>query len=251
MCCLFALFCVACALIGKIDVAAVWLAACAACFVAASRARRISADTIESDALQFIDNILENYSDSVSTLTLLERSLNSRFAFYGDMQRAIRTYALSANAEHAFSVLLGYDSYALRGLVSTVRGRLEEGAELRMQLVELKRHIMLRNSKKLESIGTLGSALSISQIGSVLFFPIFAGISLNIMRFAASMQAAAHANTQALIAVFAFYIMYLNLLNLKYDTRESAAVRAEKAALSCAVAMLVFRATSVLSAVML
>jgi hypothetical protein len=251
VCCLAALFCIAFALTGRIPAAVISLAACAACFAVAAKARRTSGGVVESDALQFIDNVLENYSDSVNTLTLLEKSLNDRFDFCKDMQSAIRTYVLSSDARQAFSVLLRYDSYALRGITSAVIGRLEEGTELRMQLAEVRKHALRRSGKELKNIGAMGSALSITQIGSVLFFPIFAGISLNIMQFTAGMQGAGHPSAPALIAVFAFYIAYLNLLNFKYNMKESTATRAEKAALSCATALLVFKAASVLSVGML
>jgi hypothetical protein len=236
---------------GRIPIAAAVLAACAACFAAAARSRGTGSGAVERDALRFIDNMLENYSDSMNTLALLERSLNSRFAFCKDVQDAIRKYALSSNARQAFSALLGYESYALRGIASAVIGRLDEGAELRMQLVEVRRHVMQRNRKELKSSGTLGSALSITRMGSVLFFPIFAGISVNIMQFTAGMRNAGHPSAAALIAVFAFCIAYLNLLNSKYSVRESVMSRTKKSALSCAVAIFVFKVTSVLSVVML
>ncbi len=250
-CCLAALFCTAFTLMGTVPVAAALLAACMACFAVAAKARGTRASAVEGDALQFIGNVLENYSDSVNTLTLLEKSLNSRFAFCKDMQCAIRTYALSSNARQAFSALLRYDSYALRGTASAVISRLDEGTELRMRLAEVRKHAVQRSIKELKSMGALGSALSITQIGSVLFFPVFAGISLNIMQFTAGMQGAGHPSVPALIAVFAFYIAYLNVLNFKYSMKESIEARAEKSALSCAIAIFVFKVASVLSVGML
>ncbi len=250
-CCLSALVCTAFTLMGAIPVAAILLVACTACFAVASNARRKSDGTVEGDALQFIDNVLENYSDSMNTLTLLEKSLNSKFSFCKEMQDAINRYALSSNARQSFSVLLGHDSYALKGIAASVIGRLDEGTELRMQLIEVRRHVIQRNNKELKNIGVLGSAISITQIGAVFFFPIFAGISLNIIQFTAGMQGAGSPSTRALIAVFAFYIAYLNMLNFKYSMRESTATRAEKSALSCAIAMFVFKIASMLSIGML
>jgi hypothetical protein len=216
----------------------------------ASRSRRASGNVVEGYALQFIDNMLWNYSDSIDTCTLLERSLDGRFAFCKEVQGAIRKYALSSDARQAFSTLLRSDSYALRGVASAVAHRLDDGSELRMQLAEVRKHVMQRNGKGLKGVRALGGALSITQVGAAVFFPAFAGISLNIMQFTAGMRGAGP-GAAALTAVFAFYIAYTNLLNFKYDMKESAAARAEKVALSCAAAMLVFRAAAALSMGML
>jgi hypothetical protein len=247
LCCPAAILCAALALAGSLPAAAAALATCAACFVAASKARGAGQRATESDALRFIDNIIGNYSDSASTVALLEKSLNGSFAFCREFRDAIRTYSLSADAGQAFSALLRSDSYALRGIASATIGRLDGGAELRMRLVELRRHVMRRNGNALKNTGLLGSALSVTQIGAALFFPAFAGISLRIMQFTEGMQNAGHPSAQALVAVFAFYIAYLNLLNFKYNMREDWTVRAEKSALSCAAALLVFKAASTLS----
>ncbi len=251
ICCIAAIFCVALALAGNIAVAAVLLVACTLCSIAASKVRRAGANAVDRDAVQFIDSVLENYSDSASTLGLLEKSLNDRFAFCKDMQRAIRTYRLSSNARQAFSVLLGYNSYAMKGIVSAVTSRLDNGACLRMQFLELRKHIAQRNGNELKNTRTLGSLLSVTRIGAILFFPIFAGISLNILKFTAIMQSSGSPSAQALTAVFAFFISYSNMLNFKYDMRESATVRAQKSALSCAVAIFVFKIASALSIGML
>jgi hypothetical protein len=250
VCCASATLCIASALEGRMAIAAALFAVCSACFLAEGT-RHAGAGAAERDAVQFIDNVLENYSDSTNTIALLKRSLNGRFVFCKEMTDAMRAYTLSSNARQAFSGLLQYGSQALTGIVSAVTNRLDNGAELRMQLLEVRKHAARRNGNSLRNTTMLGSALSVTEIGSVLFFPIFAGISLNILRFTASIQSAGYPDGHALVAVFAFFIVYLNVLNSKYNMKERVSARAKKSALSCALAILVFKVASALSIGML
>lgn len=247
LCCASALLCIASALAGRIPAAAASASASVACFLAAERLRGTGASSEDGDALQFLDNMLANYSDTASTVALVERSLNCKFAFYADARRAVSRFRLQPDARRAFLALLHSGSYALRGVAAAIVSRLEDGAPLRVQLAELKRHVLRRRGSESRGIASSAGALSIARLGSAVFFPAFAGISINILRLTSEMQGTATLGAPALVPVFAFFVLYTNTLNFKYSVREPAGSRLRKSLLSGAIAMLSFRLASLLS----
>ena len=196
----------------------------------------------DNDVLQFVSNLIDNYSNSINTARLLGISLSKDFWFYKEMKDSVSKYSIDGSAEASFSKLLGSDSMALRHIASIIAQRLDSGAEILDPLKEIRRRIILDSRYKLRSLGSVLNSNSVVGLGSMLFFPAFAGISLQIIRFTNISQGISAANPLPLIAIFAFYMVYINTLNFRYSSNDE--LRIEKSALSSSIAMLVFKICS-------
>lgn len=251
LCCAFAILGIASALANLVPMAAISVLACAACLLALERLRGPGPAKIDGDALRFVNNILSNYSCSASTVSIVQKSLNSEFSFYKAMKRAIAEYHLSSDAPRAFSRLASTRSYILSAATAAIVDRLEYGTALKAPLAELKRHALRRKRNTTQGVVASAGALSIARLGSMLFFPLFAGISINILLLTSEMQGVSAQGVSALVLVFAFYILYTNFLNFKYSLKESVESRIRKALFSGAAAMVAFRLAMLLSVSML
>lgn len=218
-------------------------------FIALARSRGAGTGRADRDSVQLAGNLIDNYTDGCDTIGLLQRSLSPGFVFCPEMNRAISAYAVQGDARLSFSALLASDSGVLRELSSAVVQRLDGGADMLGPLRDIRRRASSENRYRLKSLGSSLNANSVVMLGSVLFFPAFAGIGLQIARFAGASQGFAAVKAGALAAVFAFYIVQTNLINFRYLRGDS--MRLEKSALSAAIGILVFKVSSMLSVVVL
>ena len=212
--------------------------------------RRVGGDhsSIESDTAQFISNLIDNYDGYADTISVIRSSLSPSFRFYSDMNEAISKYLTQGNAELSFSKLLSSSSVALCETASAIVRRLDDGSDMIGPLKETRRHINAENRHRLKNLGSVLNADSVVRLGSMMFFPAFAGISMRIAVFAGSSQGFAALKAGALSLIFAFYIIHTNLMNFSYS---NSPMKTEKAALSAALGMIAFRASYLLSTMML
>jgi hypothetical protein len=206
------------------------------------------ADRIESDSAQFVGNLIENYDAHADTISQIRASLSPSFWFYPEMSSAISRYIAQGHARLSFSKLLGSKSISLREATSAMVRRLDDGAEIIDSLKETKRHANTENRQRMKNLGSVLNADSVVRLGSMVFFPVFAGISMRIALFAGSSQGFAALRIGALSAIFAFYIIHTNLTNFSYSITS---MKTEKAALSAALGVAAFKISYLLSTMML
>ena len=194
--------------------------------------QRIDGDSsrTEADSTQFVGNLIENHDGHADTISLIHASLSPSFSFYRIMNEAISRYSAQGSAELSFSKLLKSDSAALSETVSAIVRRLDDGAEMIDPLKEIRRHINSENRHKMKNLGSVLNADSVVRLGSMMFFPVFAGISMRIAVFAGSSQGFAALKAGALSLIFAFYIINTNAANFGYS---NTSMKFEKAALRC------------------
>jgi hypothetical protein len=200
---------------------------------------------LDSDSIRFVERLIDNYSDSMSTPRLIELSLSPDLWFCKDIEGSLSRYALHGNAELAFSGPLDSSNNALREIAAALVQRLDSGADILNSLKGIRRRLRSDSRYRLKLLGGALSSDSVARLGSAFFFPAFAGISLQIMDFASASQGFAAANASVVAAIFAFYIISTNITNFRYAL--GAALSMERPALACAIGMLVFRLSSMLS----
>ena len=212
--------------------------------------RRACGDSsqIESETVQFVGNLIDNYDGHADTISLIRASLSPGFLFYRSMDEAISKYLAQGNAELSFSKLLKSDSTSLSETASSIVRRLDDGAEIIGPLKEIRKRANAENRRQLKNLGSALNADSVVRLGSMVFFPAFAGISMRIAVFAGSSQGFAALKAGALSLIFAFYIIHTNVMNFGYSR---STMKAEKAALSAALGMTIFQASYLLSTMML
>jgi len=217
------------------------------CFCLLYRGSGSDASHKDIGSVQFVGNLIDNYSDSVSTLKLLDISLSPELWFNDSMREAMSRYTMHGDAKSSFSKLLASDSAALREISAAIVQRLDSGTGMLGPLKEIKRRISAERKYKLKALGGTLNANSVARLGSALFVPTFAGISLQIVRFTG--QGFSDAKAWTLVAVFAFYIISANMINFRYSHGDP--MSNEKSALSSAIGIIVFKISSMLSILML
>jgi len=209
ICIVGALAAFACSLLGRLVIAAFALFLTELSYINVSKQRKTAQ---LGDLSIFVSNMLLNYSEGKSTISIIKESLDQRFAFYKDMQKAIKVYMLTGDARKAFA-WAGTYPVLYREVFFALAGALESGASVLGPMKEIMGSIESANAIKSKSIGSMSNAMSIVGIGSVVFFPVFAGISYYIMGFSASINGAMPIGQAAYMFIIMFYIMEISLHN--------------------------------------
>ena len=198
---------------------------------------------LERDAAQFLGNLVRNCSVHSSTLKIVSSSLNPKFCFCGEFSSAPARYRESSSAMSAFSGLLAADSTVLRETARAVMQSLDWGFPLRQALLEIRRQSATKADYIRRSSGSVMGSSSLVRIGSAVFFPIFAGMSLGILRVS---SAPAGPDLGKLALLFASYIVLTNFMGSVYQGKPGALLFCD-ASFASALAILVFKASSIVS----
>ncbi|MEM0202264.1 MAG: hypothetical protein QXR73_03745 [Candidatus Micrarchaeaceae archaeon] len=201
---------VALSLLGRLILAA--FALCPALLAYSMMSKRKKALPL-GDLSIFVSNLMLNYSDGKSTITIIKESLDRRFLFYKDVQAAIRAYTMSGNAREAFAWAASYASPLYREVFFALAESLESGASIIGPIREIAKSISATEGLNARSIGSMANAMSIVNLGSVIFFPVFAGISYYIMGFSAGISGAAPLGQIAYMFIIVFYIAEISIYN--------------------------------------
>ena len=249
---LLAIVCIAAAtasalagIISEFMLSAILLAICIVSFIAL-RLHIIKNSTIYRQVIILIESMLSRRTAG-STVRLLEMSNSPDFGFHKELSHAIMAYRLSYDTE-PFTRLSAYGSYALTRFSSIVVSGLEMGHEIIPSLERLKASLQSEDRQKRRSVMQIRNAVSLSRIGPMLFFPIFAGITTNIMKFAS--VAVQSQPFPQITPILSLYILAANVSGFE-NSRISDLEFLCDAALASAIGLFIFRASSLLSAIML
>jgi len=136
------------------------------------------------DLLIFTESILLNYSKGRSTAEIVRKSLNPKFSFYKSAIESLKRSRLSGSAMNAFSWISG-KSQLCKEVFFAIIESIDAGTSIKEPIEELHSRIKEAHELSIKSLGSVANSYAISSIGSSVFFPIFAGISLYIIRFSA------------------------------------------------------------------
>ncbi|MGC8669840.1 MAG: hypothetical protein ACP5TL_01650 [Candidatus Micrarchaeia archaeon] len=165
------------------------------------------------DLLIFTNNLVVNASNEKSTLKAIENSLDRRFAFYDDVSKAIREYRLSGNADKAFSFALKNPSELFREVFFVISDSLSNGLSIVEPMKELSAEIAAIEELQSKNVGNFTNTMSIVNLGSILFFPIFAGISYYIMGFSSNINRMVPISEAAFFSMVILYVMEIGIFN--------------------------------------
>jgi hypothetical protein len=190
--------------------------------------------------LSFANNMLANYSPNGSFTMCVLKSLDQGMWFYEDIKRIVRKYIASGSLPNN-NLHDGYYGELLAIIAMGLEGSkgVREAIELLSHDMEAEQEIRSKYS------GSAYNAFFISSMGSVVFFPIFAGISYYIMGFQTGI---AHTHPIG-IAEYSFIIMFFVLETLLYRAMHSGRIASSipGIALSMSVAALLFKTSYLIS----
>ena len=203
------------------------------------------------DAAQFISNLSMNSRYQKSTLAVLKKSANPVFVFYPELSRAIDTYRYSSSTKCISDVASRYNVGALSEALGIIVDSLENGSDVHLPITELKQKTYTIGGKKLSN-AKMQSMGSIVKLGAMIFFPLFAGISLEITRITSVIGGSAEINTAALSIILMLYIALVNNSIVKYSVSKGSALSiASYSSLQIAAALLIFRLSSAVGSMLL
>jgi hypothetical protein len=202
--------------------------------------------SMERDVAELLNGALSCDSHS-PTIEMIRSANKERYPFYADLKNAVDFYRISGSTS-SFSDLERYGSRPLSKLSGIVSYGLENSQDVRPSLSRLRDKLERSGRSKSRLFAQIKSARSVSQLGSVIFFPMFAGVSVNIMAFAAGTITSF--SYSWLVPIILFYIIVSNVIGFEYSG-EASVNFAKMGSLSASSGLLVFRIVSLFSAVML
>ena len=147
-----------------------------------SRHMSISDKRLERDTLAFLDNLAKG-NNAHAFEKRIEMALNSSFVFYGDFKKALHEFELSGDAYSAFNKLKKYDkSMYFEIAAMLMQESLESGTDVSYALQSLNMECLEHYELKSKHMGEVANFKSLQFMGNVLFFPMFGGLSMNVLK---------------------------------------------------------------------
>ncbi|MCW6160307.1 MAG: hypothetical protein LVQ95_04445 [Candidatus Micrarchaeales archaeon] len=199
----------------------------------------------DSDTISFLNVLISEYSKSKNLILSLETASKGGYVFSGNLMKAIARLRDGMPAGPALSGLKIYNSVYLNEMIDVIGIGLETGCDIEPALDAIRESAKERDSYRLKTLGAMENAITISQMGGAVFFPLFAGISLDIIRFTNTMNnQVQNAGITSLFAVFAGYLIITNYSNSISSKAHSGRHVLTMASLLTAVGMFLFTLTS-------
>lgn len=211
--------------------------------------RRFSsrADIIGNEADMLIDAMIINYQRYKNPIELLSMSLKREWRVYGTINPAISAYKASSNPD-VFKRLLKSESMKIRLIGLMISRSIVDNSHFYEDLTGLADLFIKRNGYRMRSYGIVKNGLFVVNMGTILFFPIFAGIGLNIINFAGTRVNTAYSTWVSASVIL--YLLFVSLINSRYSD-DNIYDKLAFASLTIFISLTVFRASSFISAFML
>jgi hypothetical protein len=195
-------------------------------------------------------SILQSISQSQKSTSYSKvmHSIPSEFRYRSEIKSAMKRFKATGNAKFSFGKLVSNKDPSLSVLGITLYSAFSGGAGMASasNWMKAKCSVLMGQIAKMAQISESGDTMVASGIN--FFFPIFAGITINILRF--SSPAGYQVYSMALIAMFLYYIMAVNYSTLSNSLRPRDGVAMRTLRMG-ALASLIMQAALRLSAFML
>lgn len=215
--------------------------ACLAAAFAVSRNRR-GKRKINEDAYEFLSNLIYWYKIKQGRQQMIEASLSSKFFFYNDMKKAMRIYKNCGSAESAFRHVNKEGSFYLRQALNLLAQCIDSGINVYGALNEIKKQFDIEKKYAENMHRETQSSVSMMQIGSSVFFPVFSGVSMDILKFTSQMNGIKF-SFWSFSALFMAYIAAIAFINFRYKDG-SAFSKAEGIMVLTLFSIILFKASS-------
>lgn len=212
--------------------------------------RSIPEGGLDKDVIGYCGSLLDLLSYKTPTPKALSQALDRRYWFFCDMESSIRNYKLSGDTK-AMRVI-GKKYPELSELCMCISSSLETGKWLYKPLRLLMARQESLYSIRMQSLGGITNALSITRLGTTVFFPAFAGISLDIMSFGSGMAGGGKAlGIGAISIVLVSYILLTNYVNAAFSAKGNPLRKASDIITFSSIASLIFSSSSYMGNLML
>ncbi len=184
-------------------------AACAALY--ALRFRKGADGRIDRDIPVFVEGMSSEIKAGHTLAVSAGRASTPGLSFSREMNKALATYRLSLNPYYSFEGIMGMRSEKLRALAALISSAIAAGAPASGFMRELGIREGGMHGIMHKADAALDGSVLVSSIGSVIFFPMFAGISAGIL---GVFSPNAGVGIGRVMLVFAFFIVVSNYYSL-------------------------------------
>ena len=202
---------------------------------------------IERDAIAFLDNLAMHANEGVLETRVL-KSLSKNFVFYNDFRDALAEYHISGDAPHAFERLRKYRHRYFEAAVLLIGESLESGNDVSYALESLRIECQEHNALRRKHDGEMVNFRSLQMMGSVFFFPVFAGLSMNVLRMSTAHITAMEFGTFAVVVLL--YVLIVNFIAPLFSERGVSA-RIASISMRIAIASLVLELSNIAAAALI
>lgn len=201
-------------------------------------------DQIDFDTIQFLDALLNVYSKSKNLYASLETTSNGSYAFSDTLRTSLIEYRDGVQVKTAFDDIGNYGSVCLNEAFIAICHGLTTGDDIGPALASIRESAREKDAYRLKTLGALENVFIINRLGGVVFFPLFAGISLDIIKFTSSYGGNANAGIFGPFVIFAAYIVITNYSNSLFNKRLRGRQLLASVSLFAAIGIFLFTLTS-------
>ncbi len=228
------------ALSGSIYAAAVAISVSTALYI---HARKKSGEDHRMQLYGMLKMLSKSYKRRRSMLPSLEESLSGSSTIEKRFLETLLRYK-SGDADAFLRLRDRSDAY-ISELASLIWRALHFGDDVYLEMCELKYSIGSEINKRLKMIGQVGNARFVSLMGILIFFPLFAGISVAILSSAPQLGSSSSVSITSITFVFAAYLAIESFVHFKDDNSMDAARKASSMAVCGSFGLLLLKAGSV------
>ncbi len=175
---------------------------------------------LERDTLAFLDNMVKQ-SAARGLRRRIETALSSNFVFYKGFVGALKEYSLSGDAGIAFARLDNYKGNRYFEIaIVLLRESLQTGIDVSGSLRLLRDECAEHHNIRSRHVGEIANSRMLQLIGGVIFFPVFGGLSLNVLRLS-TIPVSMHTYDAVRYAVL-LYILIASVMAAAFNRRAMA-----------------------------
>ncbi len=213
-----------------------------------ARVRDPAADRLDREVQVFVEGILMELKAGRSLIAAMERANSPSLPFSRDVGESINRYKASLDPEYSFGPLMRKRSEKLKALASLLISAMESGSPAKAFLKEFGPTGGLGAGDSGHKVdAAFGASAMVSSLGSVVFFPVFAGISTGILGVISGPNAL---QSGGVSLMFAFFIVVSNYYGSRHQGHGGMPAN-YGFVLSSLAALLIMRAVSIASIVMI
>ncbi len=163
-------------------------------------------------------NSMSKNSPSASSIKSIMSSLPDRFPKSGEIRRSANLYMLTGSAGAAFSGLSKSENAIIRKLGIMLSLHFSVGSNLPELSKNMLRQELWRKRLRSQALPILGNSKTMSLTGLNIFFPVFGGVIINVIRFSQFSQSSG-AGIAALPALVFFlaYVVFADIITFHGD----------------------------------
>ncbi len=172
---------------------------------------------VDKESTILVDSMLTNYSKIRSTIEIFSLAVNRNWLIYDRINKAIDRYQMSGDID-SFDIMNESDSERLGMVTLLIKKDIGSRNGLYQDLIGLKEIFSKQDRYNLKNYGMVKNGSLIVNLGTMVFFPVFAGIGFNVIKFAGFKLN--ESDVYSILLIISIYLILANYINFRYSKSE-------------------------------